>query len=270
MTPDTFTPEHHGGSGPPLVCLHGITDTWRTWELVLPALERHHEVLAPTLAGHAGGPPLGEITDGALADAVELAMDEAGFETAHLVGNSLGGFVALQLAARGRARTVVAFAPAGGWAQDDESYDLLDFQAQMQLAAKAAAPHVDALLASPEGRRRATEYITTNFEHIPAELLAHQIRGVAACSGALPLIDYARGESWSLDAKQITCPVRVVWGTDDKLLRWPSAAVRYRNEWLPQADWVELDDVGHCPQLDVPLEAAQLILGFTRPRRPGS
>ena len=127
------------------MCLHGITDTWRTWELVLPALERHHEVLAPTLAGHAGGPPLGEITDGALADAVELAMDEAGFETAHLVGNSLGGYVALQLAARGRARSVVAFAPAGGWAQGDESYDLLDFQAQMQEAAKAAAPHADAL-----------------------------------------------------------------------------------------------------------------------------
>ena len=39
--------------------LHGFTDTWRTWELVLPALERRFEVLAPTLPGHAGGPPLG-------------------------------------------------------------------------------------------------------------------------------------------------------------------------------------------------------------------
>jgi len=35
-----FTPSHRGGSGPPLVCLHGFTDTWRTWELVLPELER--------------------------------------------------------------------------------------------------------------------------------------------------------------------------------------------------------------------------------------
>jgi hypothetical protein len=34
-----FTPSHRGGSGPPLVCLHGLTDTWRTWELVLPELE---------------------------------------------------------------------------------------------------------------------------------------------------------------------------------------------------------------------------------------
>jgi len=50
-----FTPAHRGGSGPPLVCLHGFTGTWRVWELVLPALERHHDVLAPTLLGHAGG-----------------------------------------------------------------------------------------------------------------------------------------------------------------------------------------------------------------------
>ena len=51
------TPSHRGGGGSPLVCLHGFMDTWRTWELVLSALERHHDVLAPTLPGHAGGRP---------------------------------------------------------------------------------------------------------------------------------------------------------------------------------------------------------------------
>ena len=117
-----FTPAHRGGSGTPLVLLHGFTGSWRTWELVLPALERHHDVLAPTLVGHAGGPRLeGEVGADVLPDAVERAMDAAGFETAHIVGNSLGGFVALQLATRGRARTVVALAPAGGWAHRDEA-----------------------------------------------------------------------------------------------------------------------------------------------------
>ena len=52
-----FTPLHRGGSGSPMVCLHGFTDSWRTWELVLPALEREHDVLAVTLAGHAGTCP---------------------------------------------------------------------------------------------------------------------------------------------------------------------------------------------------------------------
>ena len=263
----TFTAAHRGGCGPPLVCLHGFVDTWRTWELVLPALERRHEVLAPTLAGHAGGPPIQDRVSGAmLADAVERAMDEAGFETAHVVGNSLGGYVALQLASRGRALTVVALAPAGGWAAGDESWhDTLRFQARMHELVRAAAPHAAALLASPEGRRRATQYLVTNFEHIPPELLAHQMLAAARCDGAVASIDHALRAGWSLDAERIACPVRIVWGTDDRLLPWPSAAARYRDEWLPHADWVELDGVGHCPQLDVPLETAQLILGFTSP-----
>ena len=50
--------------------------------------------------------------------------------------------------------------------------------------------------------------------------------------------------------------------TTDAVLRWPEAAARYRNEWLPHADWVVLDGVGPCPQLDAPLETAQLIAGF--------
>jgi pimeloyl-ACP methyl ester carboxylesterase len=260
-----FTPAHRQGEGAPLVLLHGFTGSWRIWQLVLPALERRHDVLAPTLPGHAGGPPVSEaIRHATIPDAIERAMDEAGFATAHLVGNSLGGYVALQLAARGRARTVVALAPAGGWARGDESYrELLRFQAALLEQAKAAAPHAEAILASPEGRRRATRYTAVNFEHIPAELLAHQVRGAAACEAALPLIDHAYREGWSLAPERIGCPVRIVWGTDDMLMPWPSAAARFRDEWLPHADWVELDGVGHCPQLDVPLETAQLILGFT-------
>ncbi len=261
-----FTTHHHAGSGPPLVLLHGFTDTWRTWELVLPALEERHEVLAPTLAGHAGGPPLNGGEGGAL-DAVEQAMDDAGFETAHVAGNSLGGYLALKLAARGRARTATALAPAGGWAEGDESWRaaLEHFRALREPLA-AAAPHAAAIAASPEGRRRATVDIAVSYEHIPADLIAHQIRGAAACTSVEPLIEEATRAGWTLDAEQVTCPVRVVWGTADRLLPWPGAAARYRDTWLPHADWVVLDDVGHSPQLDVPLETAQLILGVSAPR----
>ena len=261
----TFTPAHRGGSGTPLVAIHGFTDTWRTWELVLPALERRHDVLAPTLPGHAGGPRLdGEVTVDLLPSAVERAMDEAGFETAHLVGNSLGGFVALQLAARGRARSVVAFAPAGGWAQGDPSLaETLGFFATMHDQVRKAAPHAEAIASSPGGRRSATAYLTTHYEHIPAGLIAHLMRGIAHCDAADALIQNALRSGYQLDAERVACPVRVVWGTADQLLPWPRAAERYRTDWLPHADWVELDGVGHYPQLDVPLETAQLILGFT-------
>lgn len=259
-----FTSSHRGGSGPPLVCLHGFTDTWRTWELVLPELERHHDVLAPTLPGHAGGPPLeGDVSEDEVLDAIERAMDDAGFETAHVAGNSLGGYLALKLAARGRARSVVAFAPAGGWAAGDESYrEMLANFTTMQAQLEPLAAHATSFMSTAEGRRRATQLITTNFEHLPAELLAHQMLGVVGCDVS-PMVEFALRDGYDLDAERIACPVRIVWGTDDRMLPWPSAAARFRHDWLPQADWVELDGIGHCPQLDVPLVAAQLILGFT-------
>lgn len=259
-----FTPSHRGGAGPPMVCLHGFMDTWRAWELVLPMLERHHDVLALTLPGHAGGPPLeGSANVASLLDALERVIDEAGIGTAHLVGNSLGGYLALQLAARGRATSVVAFAPAGGWSPHDRSVRaVLDAQRELHVQAKLTAPHAEQLLSSAQGRRRATQMITTSFEHIPRELLAHQMLGVASCRAAEPLLETAASEAWAINASRVTCPVRIVWGTADKLLPLPEAAAGLRSE-LPQADWVLLDGIGHCPQLDVPVEAAQLILGFT-------
>jgi len=261
-----FSAVHRGGTGPPMVCLHGFMDTWRTWELVLPALERRHDVLAPTLAGHAGGPAFDEAAGQAgVVDAVERAMDNAGFETAHVVGNSLGGFVGLQLAARGRARSVVALAPCGGWVAGGDFYPAIARrQAEMHRGLQGAAPTAEALVSTVGGRRSATQTTTVAFEHIPPELLAHQIRGVAACD-ALRMIDCGLRDGYDLDAELVTCPVRIIWGMSDRLLPVPVSAVRYRSEWLPSADWVELDDVGHAPQLDVPVEAAALILEFTLP-----
>jgi pimeloyl-ACP methyl ester carboxylesterase len=262
----SFTASHRGGAGEPLVCLHGFMDTWRAWDLVLPALERRHDVLALTLPGHAGGPPIaGAVSDESFIAPVERALDEAGFAAAHLVGNSLGGYMALRLAERGRARSVVALAPAGGSARSDGSYrELLRFQGGLLEQIKAAAPHADAIVATREGRRLATQYLAESFDHIPPELLAHRLRGAAACAAAVPLLEHGLGYGWELAAERIECPLRIVWGRADRLLPWPAAAARFQAE-LPHADWVELDGAGHCPQLDVPLVTAELILGVTAP-----
>jgi pimeloyl-ACP methyl ester carboxylesterase len=257
----TFTPSHRGGSGSPLVCLHGFTDTWRTWELVLPALEAEHDVLAPTLLAHAGGPVLqGEVSDVAIVDAVEEAMDAAGFATAHLVGNSLGGYIALQLAARGRAESVVALAPAGGWAKDDTSSEqMLDNFVSVYEQLQPMAAQAEMIASTPEGRRMATALVATNYEHIPADLIAHQIVGVTRCE-VMPLVAYGREAGFDLDAEKVECPVRFVWGTNDLILPWPSYAARFK-AGLPTAEWIELDGIGHMPQIDVTTETAQLILG---------
>jgi len=181
-----------------------------------------------------------------------------------VVGNSLGGYIVLLLAARGRASRAVLFAPAGGWAPGDDSWVTVinPFFRAMLAQVRAAAPHAAELLATDEGRRLATAQTTVRYEHIPAELLVHQLLGTAGCEGAEQLMDRGASDGWELDAAEIGCPLRIVWGTADRVLPWPGSAARYRAE-LPNADWVILDDVGHLPQLDVPVETAQLILDFT-------
>ncbi len=112
----------------------------------------------------------------------------------------------------------------------------------------AAAPHAPALLGTAAGRRAATRLIATSFEPIPAELIGHQMLGAAACAATAPMAGCALREGYRLDAERIECPVRIVWGADDLLLRWPSAAVRYRDDWLPHADWVMLDASATAPR----------------------
>jgi len=99
----------------------------------------------------------------------------------------------------------------------------------MQELARASAPHAGAIVATEAG------------------LIAHQPAGAASCEGAIPMIESALRQDWSLDAARIACPVRIVWGTGDRLLPWPSAAVRYLADWLPHADWVELEASGPAP-----------------------
>ena len=100
------TPSYAGGAGTPLVLLHGVGGTWRVWRPVLPLLERWHAVFAPTLPGHCGAERLaaGVVPSvHALADGVVEQLDRAGIDQAHIAGNSLGGWIALELARRGRA-----------------------------------------------------------------------------------------------------------------------------------------------------------------------
>jgi pimeloyl-ACP methyl ester carboxylesterase len=260
-----FVPAHRGGEGPPLLLLHGFTDTWRTWELVLPALEERFEVLAPTLAGHAGGPPPAEGVDPdvAIIDAVEAALDEAGWEAPAIAGNSLGGYVGLHLAARGRARSVVGLAPAGGWPREDPAIlEATRYFRLMRRMVREAAPHADRIASTPEGRIRSSAAYASTAEYLSPDLVATLIRGAAGCE-VLPLVEHAEQKGWDIDAPAVECPVRLVWGTEDRLLVLPDAAYRFRNEWFPEAEWIEIDGGGHCPQLDHPAETAELIAGFS-------
>ena len=133
--------------------------------------------------------------------------------------------------------------------------------AAMHAGLKAAAPHADALVASAGGRRRMTQLITTNFEHIPRELLADQMRGAASCD-ALPFIEFGDALGFGPSTRRGS-PARCgsCGAPKTSSCRGRPPPLRFRGDWLPHADWVELEGIGHCPQLDTPFETAHLILG---------
>jgi pimeloyl-ACP methyl ester carboxylesterase len=256
---------HRGGSGEPLLCVHGITDTWRSWELLIPLLEPHHDVLAITLLGHSGGrrPEPGHVvTLRDLVDEAERDMDAAGFETAHLVGNSLGGWIVLELAARGRARTVTALAPAGGWDHGNPwAYlTLLDFLVSQQ-GLRILGDRAVQLAARPGLRKLALGRLVSNPARVPAPLAAALIRGAADCPALAPLLAESRAGGYP-DIGAIEVPTRIVWGTDDKIIPLAHMSSRFRR-MVPQADWVEIPGGGHLPQVDHPERVAELVLELT-------
>ena len=143
--------------------------------------------------------------------------------------------------------------------------ETLAYHQAMLEAVGAAAPHAEETLARPRARRRATRYTTTSFEHIPPELLVHQLRGAAACESGLRLIEHAYRAGWPLDTERIGCPVRIVWGTDDRILPWPPAP-RPATATASPTPTGSSSTESASPQLDVPLETAELILGMTASR----
>ena len=183
---------HRGGAGEPLVLIHGFAGTRLIWEPVLEALECSHDVLTVNLAGHVGGPELTDtpVSVNALVDAVERDLDAAGFDTAHVVGHSLGGWIAFELATRGRARSVVALAPAGGWEQGSRAERRLRtlFTRNHKLST-ALLPRLDSLVRRPRLRRALLWQVAAHGERIPPAAAAQAVRDSVACPVYFELMD---------------------------------------------------------------------------------
>jgi pimeloyl-ACP methyl ester carboxylesterase len=232
---------------------------------VLDSLERDHQVLAVNLAGHVGGPDIPEGTDvsvGALVDAVERDMDEAGFETAHLVGNSLGGWISLELASRGRARSVVAIAPAGGWEHGTpEEKRLRTLFTRNHKMTSALLPRVERMMRRPRLRRLLLAQVAAHGERIPAATAAQLIRDSIGCSVYFELMEAIMRDGPPRSFDGIAVPVLLVWGTRDRILPPKRYSERLRR-MLPEAQWVELKGLGHMPMSDDPQLVADTIARF--------
>jgi pimeloyl-ACP methyl ester carboxylesterase len=258
---------YHAGTGEPLVLLHGFTDTWRAWVPVLPALSEHHEVYAWSLPGHFNGEPWDRsvpLTIPSLVDAVERQLDALGLNQAHLVGNSLGGWVSLELAARGRALSVVGVCPAGGWepgGRDERKVVGFFIRSQWQL--RHLARLVPFVARHPRLRKIAMRDVLTDGRKMPAEEALAMFEGARQCTIVDDVLDMVGGDIHQPDPALIECPVRILYGSKDRVLRWPSCYSRMR-QTMTKADWVALEGVGHVPMWDSPDAVSTAILEHTK------
>ena len=251
-----------------MVLIHGIGGSWRNWLPVLPALEREHEVLAVGLLGHH---PERAFAEGvrpsvsALVDGVEREMDEAGWTTAHLVGNSLGGWVALELAKRGRARSVVVLSPGGGYVQGSLSADLTAVRLTLEhlMVSRLVLARAPALVARPRLRRMLFAGTFARPQNIDALEGLLLLRSFGGSSSFIPLLRSMKYGGPLRDLGDISAPVRIGWGTRDAVLPMRFFSSRLREE-IPGVDFVELPGLGHVPMVDDPSRVAELILEWTR------
>jgi pimeloyl-ACP methyl ester carboxylesterase len=244
------------GSGEPLLLLHGIGSTHDDFAALRPRLDSEYRVLAPDLPGHGRSGALARRpTVAAIADAVAADLDELGVGRVHVLGNSIGARVALELAARGRARSVVAISPSGLNTPGERLHQGL-LMSGNRLALRTLRPLVPLASRTTLGR----SVLLAGLRSTPwraSETEAHALRAGFGDADAYwqmlwwgVLMDFPTG----LD--RIDCPVVLAQGTLDLV------AVGQTPRYLavvPAARFVPLYGAGHAPQSDTPEVILRLV-----------
>ena len=238
------------GSGPALVLVHSLGTDRCVWHPVLERLARERDVIAVDLPGFGESDPLpagAEPTPRALGGAIVSFLDDLGIARPHLAGNSLGAWVALEMAVAGAAGSVTAIAPAGLWPRA-----LAPKPSIARGVARAATPLLAAVLATERGRRIAFGTTMAHPERVPPREALRLVRAYAAAPGYDEVNAAMRaGRFEGLDRLRV--PVTFGWPDRDRLVARPAA--------LPAAARnVVLHDCGHVPMWDSPEQVAALLL----------
>jgi pimeloyl-ACP methyl ester carboxylesterase len=261
-----LTPSHRAGTGTPLLLLHGIGAIWRAWSPVLPYLESQHEVIVPTLHGHAGGPPLdSQVVPSvqALVDGIEEELDRLGLQKVHIAGNSLGGWIGIELARRGRAQSLVLLSPAGAW-RSPRRIRMTSDGVRFSLNALARYSHRAEAIA----KRRLLRWAllagqVAHPDHVPLETLVTYIHASGQSPIVEPLLRVIHRRPVDPLPADRDFPIRLVWADRDRVLPFKHFGSPML-ERLPGAELIRLQGVGHVPMSDDPARVSELILEVTR------
>lgn len=260
------------GSGPPLLFVHGLAGRWQNWLENMPHFARTHRVIAVDLPGFGASPmPRGEISISGYARFLERLCDTLGIDAAAVVGNSMGGYVAAELAIASPQRVErLMLVSAAGITAEHLHRDRIMTGARVLAAlwTRTAARHAS-LAKRPRLRRVGLGFVVRHADRLSAPL-AHELMQGAGKPGFLPAMEAILAHRISERLPQIACPTFVLWGEDDRVI--PVRDARRFGELIPQARVLVLPDTGHVAMLERPERFNALLEEFLaeRPLAPPS
>jgi len=252
----TLLASHRAGQGEPLLLLHGIGSTRDDFSALLPRLAENFDVLSLDLPGHGGSPAPGwPPTVAALTDAVEADLDARGLERVHILGNSLGARIGIELAARHRARSVVAISPSGLGLPAERAH-----QGMLMATARTLMRTLRPVLGSIASTQAGRTALLTGMRARPwtaskTEALAMR-GGFADSTGFWSMLWWAILQDVPSGLDRVDCPVVLAQGAVDVV--GAGQTPRYL-PLIPASTFTLLPGAGHAPQSDTPDAILELV-----------
>ncbi|MEU9012484.1 alpha/beta hydrolase [Streptomyces sp. NPDC048479] len=251
------------GAGEPLLLLHGIGHHWQAWEPVLGILAAERDVIAVDLPGFGTSPAL---PDGVSYDLTTVGSvlgslcEELKVERPHVVGNSLGGLLALELGREKLVRSVTALSPAGFWTEAERRYAFMTLRAMRLGARSMPLPLIERLSRTAAGRAALTSSIYARPGRRSPEAAVAETLALRDATGFHQTLAAGRYVLFTDDVPDV--PVTIGWGTKDRLLL-RRQGIRAKQA-IPGARLVRLPGCGHVPMNDDPALVARVILDGSR------
>jgi pimeloyl-ACP methyl ester carboxylesterase/putative sterol carrier protein len=253
------------GQGPPVVLLHGMAATKLSYLPLLPALAERYTVIVPDLPGHGeSAKPRVRYTPPYFARVIRALFDEMGLRDAAVVGNSMGGRIALEVATRHshRVNSLILLDPAAAGLPFPLYARLLGLlptgvgAIPVPWRKRIVVTAIRQMFAAPERLPRAG-YLAAADEFIR---IYRKGRARMALLSAMRGLIADEPEAFWLRAKRISVPTLILWGREDRLV--PVGLGHRLANTIPDSRLEVLPGVGHVPQFEHPEETRRLVLEF--------